>query len=312
MGFNKKEYAKKWYGKNRAYSILKAKEWQRKNPERKKETDKRFNERHPNYKKEQNQREDIKKAKKEWWLRNPDYIKNYLKIHNKKPEVRERNSINYKIWKKNNPLKLEEIEKRFKKKNLDYMKNYHAINSKKIKKRHKKWYEKNRAKLLKKQSLNYLKKRDKENKRRKKLGLPLVGEGFTNEMELLVYVHNLFQDYNILTHHRKTLNGWGRNGLELDIYIPKLKLAFEYMGEQHYNERSYYMLTNWKGGDEDFEYQQYKDRCKKTMCKLKGITLIRIKYNEKLSEQLVLSKMKYSKIRTNQQLLNLVGGKNGT
>jgi predicted nucleic acid-binding Zn ribbon protein len=140
-----------------------------------------------------------------------------------------------------------------------------------------------------------------ENKRRKKLNLPLVGEGFKKEMELLVYIHHLFGNYDILTHHRKPLMGWKPKGLELDIYIPELKLAFEYNGKQHYEWISYLHPTK-----KDFEYQQYKDRCKKKMCKLKGITLIRIKYDEKLSEQLVLSKLKYTTIKTNQEILTWI------
>ncbi len=136
----------------------------------------------------------------------------------------------------------------------------------------------------------YLQKlREEENKRRKNLNLPLLGKGFKKEMELLVYIHMFFQDYEILTHHRKTLEDWGYQGLELDIYIPELKLAFEYMGIQHYKFNGFFHTNK-----EEFEAQQYRDRCKKRLCKLKGIKLIRIRYDEKLSEQLVLSKLKYT------------------
>jgi len=120
------------------------------------------------------------------------------------------------------------------------------------------------------------------------------------EMELLVYAHVLFKDYDILTHHRKTLGDWGMQGLELDIYIPKLKLAFEYMGKQHYDEDYFNLLTKKNRNRESFESQKYRDRCKKRICKLKGITLIKIRYDEKLSEQLTLSKLNYLTIKTNQ------------
>ncbi|MEK6935981.1 MAG: hypothetical protein AABW67_04270 [Nanoarchaeota archaeon] len=67
---------------------------------------------------------------------------------------------------------------------------------------------------------------------------------------------------------------------------------FEYMGQQHYNREYYNLLSRFNKTRPNFEYQQYKDRCKKRLCKLKKIILIKIKYNEKLSEQLVLSKLK--------------------
>ena len=118
-------------------------------------------------------------------------------------------------------------------------------------------------------------------------------------MELLFYVHNLFRNYEILTHHRKPLMNWGGVGLELDIYIPELKLAFEYNGKQHFEWIKYFHPTK-----EDFEKQQYRDRCKKRICKIKGITLIKIKYDERLSEQLVISKLNYTPIKTNQGVLS--------
>lgn len=190
-----------------------------------------------------------------------------------------------KRWKGNNLEKDRKSKKMWKEKNINYGKKYRKKNENKIKD-----YEEKKRKKLKLI----------ENKRRKKLRLPLIGEGFKKEMQLLVYIHSLFQNYNILTHHRKTLGDWGYQGLELDIYIPKLRLAFEYMGEQHYEWLAFFHKTQ-----EVFEYQQYRDRCKKRLCKLKGITLIKIKYNEILSEQLILSKLKYANFG-NKKILNCI------
>ena len=130
----------------------------------------------------------------------------------------------------------------------------------------------------------------------------MIGGGFKHEMELLVYIHHLFGNYDILTHHRKPLVGWEPRGLELDIYIPELKLAFEYNGEQHYEWIEFFQKTK-----EDFKALQYRDRCKKKICKIKGITLIKIKYNEKLSEQLVLSKLTHLSFITIQENLSKGG-----
>ncbi len=213
--------------------------------------------------------------KKEYKEKNKEYFKNYSKEHYK-------NNIN-----------------KIKKRSKDWTIN----NLEKYKKQNKVYYAKNREKIIKNVHEWYDAYKIRENKRRRKLGLPQIGEGFTNEMELLLYVHNLFKNYEILTHHRKTLGEWGLQGLELDIYVPELKLAFEYMGKQHYDEKTYYLLTSYNRIKEEFEAQQYRDRCKKKLCKLKGITLIRIKYDENLSEQLVLSKLKYTTIKTNQEVL---------
>ena len=87
----------------------------------------------------------------------------------------------------------------------------------------------------------------------------------------------------MIKHNRKMLGG-----LEIDAYFPKLKLAFEYMGIQHYKWIKFFHKTK-----KEFEAQQYRDKCKKKLCKRLGITLIKIKYNEKFSEQLVLNKLKH-------------------
>ncbi len=60
--------------------------------------------------------------------------------------------------------------------------------------------------------------------------------------------------------------------LELDIFIPKLKLAIEYNGKQHYFD----VYNNRK----DFLKLKERDKIKKDRCKKNDIKLIIIKYNE--------------------------------
>ncbi len=226
-----------------------------------------------------------------------EYYKEYSKEYYQKNK--EKIKENWKEYYKKNKDKIEKRMKKYREKNKDkiakqtkeYKKEYNKNNKDKIIKHKKEHYENNKENILKQKKEYYEKQVDKENKRRKKLNLPLVGESYRNEMELLYYINNLFKNYEILTHNRKPLMSWKPLGLELDIYIPELKLAFEYMGEQHYRWVDYFHKTK-----KEFEYLKYKDKCKKKICKQKGITLIRIKYNEDLSEQLVLTKLKYLSI----------------
>lgn len=176
-----------------------------------------------------------------------------------------------------------------------YHQKYYIKNRERDRKKRKDWAIKNRENSIIQLRERHKKEIEKENKIRNLQGLPLVGEGFKNEMRLLFFIHKIFNGFEIMTHHRRW-NKWSQTGLELDIYIPELKLAFEYMGKQHYNKDSFNALSKINRTKEEFEYQQYKDRCKKRICKLKGIVLIKIRYDEKLSEELVRDKIKWFRL----------------
>ena len=76
----------------------------------------------------------------------------------------------------------------------------------------------------------------------------------------------------------------------LDIFIPEIKLAIEYMGEQHFIPISFF------GGLESFKRRQYLDKRKKELCMENGIDLIEVSYYEHYDDQrietLILSKIK--------------------
>lgn len=63
------------------------------------------------------------------------------------------------------------------------------------------------------------------------------------------------------------------NGLELDGYNEKYKLAFEYNGEQHYK-----FIDLFHNSINDFKNQQQRDRRKEDICKQRNISLIKIPY----------------------------------
>lgn len=66
--------------------------------------------------------------------------------------------------------------------------------------------------------------------------------------------------------------------LELDGYNKKLKLAFEYCGEQHYKSTGY---TKYQ---DIFNYLKQCDQIKKDKCKELGITLIEVPYKVKYKD----------------------------
>ncbi|HLC57929.1 MAG TPA: hypothetical protein VJH95_05120 [Candidatus Nanoarchaeia archaeon] len=84
-------------------------------------------------------------------------------------------------------------------------------------------------------------------------------------------------------------------GMELDRYYPRLRLAFEYQGEQHFEDKKFFKI--------DLKEIQKRDEIKREICNNRSIILVEISYREKLSEQLILAKLKEKGSVTNQRAL---------
>jgi hypothetical protein len=113
-----------------------------------------------------------------------------------------------------------------------------------------------------------------ENIARTEFGFKKVGEGWVSETLLYNIITHLYPNHSIIRHHRPD---W-LDRLELDIYLPELKLAFEYQGQQHFHA-----IKAW-GGEKALNDLEERDRKKANLCSQNGITLIPIDYTEPLTE----------------------------
>ncbi len=124
-----------------------------------------------------------------------------------------------------------------------------------------------------------------ENIVRQEFGFRKVGEGWIGESILYKIVQRLFADQNLIRHHRPNWLG----GLELDIYLPDIKLAFEYQGQQHYHP-----VKAW-GGEKGLEHVKEKDKKKRQLCLENNVQLIVVDYTEPLTENHIKELIKNEK-----------------
>lgn len=72
----------------------------------------------------------------------------------------------------------------------------------------------------------------------------------------------------------------------LDIYVPELRLAVEYQGQQHYEPVGVF------GGNEALSRTKERDRRKRALCAANGVTVIYFRHDEPLTETVVAGKLK--------------------
>lgn len=106
--------------------------------------------------------------------------------------------------------------------------------------------------------------------------------------EELMYtlIRKIFKKYNVIYQYRPFFLRSSFGGqMSYDVYIPKLKLAFEYQGQQHFQPVDFF------GGEESFKLTQIRDREKQELSKINGVKLIYVNYWEDLTSSLIRSKI---------------------
>jgi len=125
-------------------------------------------------------------------------------------------------------------------------------------------------------------RRAAENEVRAHFGFPAIGERWTSETIMFRVIEALVAPLEVVHHYR----GDELEGLELDVWVPELKLGIEYQGEQHYKA-----IKPW-GGEEGLAKRQSNDRRKRALCKQLGYTLVEFRFDEALTDATVQSRLK--------------------
>lgn len=127
--------------------------------------------------------------------------------------------------------------------------------------------------------------REIENEVREAFEYPKIGEKWISETMLYKIVQVLFPSLEVVHHYR----GKELEGLEIDVWIPKLKIGIEYQGIQHFN-----VIKHW-GGEDGLRKRKENDEKKKKICKSLGYKLIEFRHDENLTEEKLKKKLEIFK-----------------
>jgi hypothetical protein len=101
-------------------------------------------------------------------------------------------------------------------------------------------------------------------------------------------VKQFLEDHSIEYIRQKRFNNCkDLKPLPFDFYLPTKNICIEYQGEQHFNKRFYY--GKYKDeilAEEAFNKQCSHDNIKREYCKINGIKLLTINYNDDIIERL--------------------------
>ena len=97
------------------------------------------------------------------------------------------------------------------------------------------------------------------------------------EIERLLNEHDIY-------HKRQHRFENCKNELQLpfDFFLPLLNICIEYDGVQHFKPVEYF------GGEKKFETVKINDKIKNEFCRKNNIRLIRVKYDENITERLMM------------------------
>lgn len=113
------------------------------------------------------------------------------------------------------------------------------------------------------------------------------------EKECIELFKKILGTQNVKTQHKfDFIVGDKGTKLPVDAYFPEYNLVLEYMGRQHYEDIP---LMNRKPGRKEQRKRYDKLRIKKL--KENNIKLIKVKYDEGLTKEMVMGKLKNVKIR---------------
>jgi len=135
------------------------------------------------------------------------------------------------------------------------------------------WREANRIHLLVQKRTRAI-MRVVENEIRGRFGFPPVGRVGGGELVVLQIVRCLFPNRRVLHRSRPSF----LQGLEMDIFIPDLRLGIEVQGQQHFNP-----VAHW-GGDSALNNLVERDRRKAALCETHGVKLLALDHDEPLDE----------------------------
>lgn len=137
-------------------------------------------------------------------------------------------------------------------------------------------------------------KKELENQLREHFQYPMIGK--TGIMETFLYhaICHIFKGEKIIRRYR----GRELEGLELDIWLPNIKLAIEYQGIQHYQS-----VEHW-GGKVGLEERKRNDLRKKKICQNLGYTLLEVSGQLTMIDLINLIRPYYWKSYPNLNRLN--------
>jgi very-short-patch-repair endonuclease len=114
------------------------------------------------------------------------------------------------------------------------------------------------------------------------VGYPMIGQKWISETTLYRTVRSLLAPRIVFQHYQ----GKEMDGQEIDIWVPSLKLAIEYHGEQHSQP-----LSVW-GGEAALAAAKDRDERKRRKLKELGYRLVEFKHDEQLTDETVLERIR--------------------